>query len=242
MTTNPLKNIVDKNITDEVHNAFTRYSLGEFVKEPFQVKVGKNDVTVYAGFEYLNFLHRFLAENMKGVKEEVEISGVIESVKNLDAQLNQLGISFQRKKRFGKPGAKFFFPPQAIAVATYRKLVQEFFSEYLLFGISFPGGLLKVKSQTTPKLGEPTEKFVKLKFPLDFWKAFKEDYLFDVTAEGKEIIVNNTYLIDDIEVDTKLLEQDANLARKQARRRGQILRTITVDGKVIKEYKIPFSA
>mgnify|MGYP001611567263 CR=1 FL=1 len=67
----------------------------------------------------------------------------------------------------------------------------------------------------------------------------KIDYLFDVDAkEFNEIIINNIYLVNKIDIDEKLLDKDAALARKQAKRDGEIVRKITVDGKVVKEYKI----
>jgi hypothetical protein len=239
--TNFVKKIFEKKITEEVHNAFTRYSMGEFVKEPFTVKSREKELTVQGGFEYLNFLHKFLAENFKG---EVEIEGVIETVKDLTPQLNKLGLKFTAEQRFGKSGSKFVLDKQKISSANYKKLVEELFGEYLLFNVSFSGGQLKVKSKTTPKLGSPTEKFVTVKMPLELFPALKEDYLFDLSplekSSFKDLTVEQTYYIDKIELDEKLLAQDSNLARKKALRQGSISRKVTIDGKMIKDYKINF--
>ncbi len=238
MDTSFIKKIFDKDITEEVHNAFTRYSLGEFVKEPFFVKMAKKTFTLQSGFEYLNFLQKFLAENLKG---EVEIEGVIESVNDLSPKLNALGLQFSEKRRFGKSGTKFVLDQQTVQVDTYKRLVDELFSEYLLFNVSFDGGKLKVKKQTTPKLGSPTEKFVTLKAPHALLDPLSRDYLFDIDVKPfKELTVQQTYTIEDIEVDEKLLEQDANLARKKAVRKGEISRKVVVDGDVVKDYKIKF--
>lgn len=235
--TNFIKKIFEKDITDEVHNAFTRYSLGEFVKEPFEVKV-KNDITVQGGFEYLNFFQKFIAENVKG---DVTVQGTIETVKDLSGTLDKLGVAYDNARRFGKPGSKFVLSEQKLSKATFQKLISDLFSEYLLLNVSFDGGLLKVKSQTTPKLGSPTDKFVTLKLPKDWLTVLKQDYLFDFEGKDfKELVVNQTYHVEDIEVDEKLLAKDADAARKKALRKGEIVRKITVDGKVVKEYKIKF--
>jgi len=237
-TTNFIKKIFDKNITEEVHNAFTRYSLGEFVKEPFTVKL-KKDITVQGGFEFLNFFQKFVAENVKG---DVTVSGTIETVRDLSATLQKLGVDFENARRFGKPGSKFVLSSQKLNKATFQKLILELFSEYLLFNVSFDGGELKVKKQTTPKLGSPTEKFVTLKLPKDWLAVLKQDYLFDVDSKDfSELTVDQTYYVEDIDVDEKLLGKDADAARKKALRKGEISRKVTVDGKVVKEYKFKFT-
>ncbi len=235
MATNFIRNIVDKKITDNVHNVFTRYSLGEFVKEPFVVKVGKKEWTIYTGFEYLNFLHFFLAERLNG---NVTVDGVIESVRDLSGGLEKLGIQFSSDKRFGKQGAKYVFTAELTA-DTYKKMVTEFFSEYLLFNVVFTGGQLKVKKKSTPKLGSATNKFVTIKLPFDLTEDFRKDYLFDVDGKFALVEVDQTYMIDEIKVDDKLLAKDPLLARKNAMRVGTIVRTVTVDGKG-KVTKIPF--
>ncbi len=236
-STNFIKRIANNEITEDVHNAFVRYSLGEFVKEPFVVKQKKGELKVSTGFEYLNFIHRFLAENVKG---EVELDGVIESVRDLSAVLSKYKIEFEDKSRFGKSGKKYTFTTK-LSADSYRKIVDELFGEYLLFNVGFSSGKLKIKKQSTPKLGSPTDNFVNLILSPELSSAFKADYLFDVEVkEFNEIVVNNTYMVNKIDLDEKLMAKDAALARKQAKREGEILRKITVDGKVIKEYKIKF--
>ncbi len=236
-TTNFIKKIFEKDITEEVHHAFTRYSLGEFVKEPFVVKI-KKEITVQGGFEYLNFFQKFIAQNVKG---DVTINGTIETVKDLSETLGRLGLVYDNARRFGKSGSKFVLSEQKISKVTFQKMISELFTEYLLFNVNFEGGLLKVKKQTTPKLGSPTDAFVTLKLSKDWLPLLTQDYLFDVQGKDfSELCVNNIYRIDDIKVDEKLLAKDADGARKKALRIGEITRKITVDGKVEKEYKIKF--
>ena len=238
MVINFLKKIADKKITDDVHRAFSRYSVGEFNKEPFVVKVAKADWKIETGFEHLNYMHLFLAEKLTG---QVHIEGVIETVNDISETLDSLQIGFSSDKRFGKPGEKYSIS-EDIPAASYKKLIATLPNEYLLFSVTFEGGLLKVKGKSTPKLGSATDKFVKLKIPLSLTKAFSEEYLFDVPPGFKELVINHNYMIDKIEVDEKLLAKDPAQARKQATRVGTITRTITADGKEIKKTKIPLKA
>ncbi len=238
MGINFLKKIVDKKITDDVHHSFSRYSVGEFNKEPFVVKVQKLDWKVETGFEHLNFIHMFLAEHLSGT---VKVEGVIETVRNISEVLDSLQIGFSSDKRFGKPGEKYAIS-ETIPAASYKKLVTALASEYLLFGVAFEGGLMKVKGKSTPKLGSRTDKFVTIKLPMSLSKAFSEEYLFDCPAVFKELIINHHYFIEKIDVDDKLLAKDPAMARKKATRQGIITRTIVVDGKEVKSTKIPFKA
>ena len=238
VTTNFIKKIVDKAVSEEDHNAFTRYSLGEFVKEPFTLKTDKNGLIIKGGFEYVNFFHQFLAEN---VREPVQVEGVIESVHDLGSDLKKIGVQYEEDRRFGKSGKKFVLSPQKVSPETYKKMVKEFFADYLLFNVIFSGGELKLKKKTTPKLGSPTKDFIKIKVPDTLVKAFQTDYLFDIDSSPfKQLAIEQTYAVHDIDVDLKLLQKDANLARKKAFRSGEIKRKITVDGKVVKEYIIKF--
>lgn len=240
MTFNPIKSIAEKKITEEVHNAFTRYSIGEFVKELFIIKVSGKGIVIKAGFEYLNFLHRFLAANSSG---EVEVEGVMESVRSLSPVLAQWKLEAEEKKRFGKTGNKYVFPPQVLSAAAYKELVQELFTEYLLFNAAGTMGRLKVKNHTTPKLGSPTEDFITLKLDASLLPAVCREFLFDLDIKKfSTATLQHTYRIQSIEINEKLLEKDAALARKQALRKGELLRKITIDGTVAKEYAIKFSA
>jgi len=232
--TNPIKKIIDKQVDFKVHRAFSRYSIGEFEKEPIQVKKSKQ-ITIQMGFEYLNFIQDFLANNLK---EEAEIQGVIESVQDLKPFLTKLGLKFEEKKRFGKPGAKFELAIQKIKPDTYRQLVDNCFNDYLLFNINSSFGSLKVKNQTTPKIGSKTDGFVNLKLNNDLYSSFQKDYLFDIDQDFSLALINQTYFIDSIDINEKLLATDAEKARKEAKRIGKIKRVITLDDKRFKETEI----
>ncbi len=234
MAINFIKNIFEKNITPRTRQAFTRYSLGEFEKEGFVVAKSKG-LKVSAGFEYLNFFQEFLSAL---VKQKAVLSGVIETVNNLEKPLQGLKLVFTTAKRFGKLGVKYEFDPQEISVAVYKKIVEIFFGEYLLLTVQSPEGEIKIKSKTTPKLGSSTEGFVTLILPLAVEKAFQEEFLFDVSKDFKKAVIKHIYFIDDIKVDEKLLKADPEKARKEAGRKLRIKRVVELDGQMYKESEV----
>lgn len=237
---NPIKKILQKQITPDVHRVFVRYSVGEFEKEPFKIKKEKERYLVKAGFEYLNFFHQFLSRNLKS--KEITIEGAIESIKNLASSLKEKGLVFSEKKRFGKPGKKFIFKKQKIPFPTYLKIIKEFFGEYLLLEVKTEEASLKLKSLTTPKLGQLTENFITLELSPSLFLSFKEDYLFDIGEEFKEAVIKHWYFIEEISVDENLLKTNPEKARKEAKRKGRILREIYLNGKKFKKYEIKFEA
>lgn len=231
MTINFIKNIFEKKVTPRTHQAFIRYSLGEFEKETFTITKSKT-LKVSAGFEYLNFMQEFLSSL---VRQKATLSGVIETVNDLDTPLQGLGLAFTSAKRFGKPGAKYIFDSQEISAATYKKIVDNFFGEYLLLSVQSPEGEIKIKSKNTPKIGSSTEGFVTLILPLTSEKAFHEEFLFDLSKDFKKAVIKHTYFVDDIKVDEKLFKTNPDKARKEAKRKIRIKRVVELDGQIYKE-------
>ncbi len=231
MAINFIKNIFEKKITPRTHQAFIRYSLGEFVKEAFTITNSKT-IKVSAGFEYLNFMQEFLSSL---VRQKATLSGVIETVNDLDQPLQGLGLAFTSAKRFGKPGAKYVFDSQEISAATYKKIVNNFFGEYLLLSVQSPEGELKIKSKNTPKIGSFTEGFVTLILPSASEKEFHEEFLFDISKDFKKAVIKHTYFVDDIKVDEKLFKTNPQKARKEAKRKIRIKRVVELDGQMYKE-------
>ena len=83
------KKIKDKQIDENVHAKFVRFGLGDFQREEFFAKKGKN-VELKAGFDYADVFTAFLAEHAKG---DIEVKGVIvSSTKELEPTLKDLGF------------------------------------------------------------------------------------------------------------------------------------------------------
>ena len=226
MKANFIKSIADKNITPEVHRNFVRYSLGDFEKESFTIKVSKQ-ITIKAGFEWTYFLHLFFAEH---VTQDLELSGVVETMRSLDDIFTELGIIFTAKRRFGKPGNKYEFTKQAISPEVYKKMVEACHQDYFLACVKGEEGQVKVKGKNTPKTGQPTENFVTLQMKKDKLDEIKRVFLYDVEGDFAQAVIKHTYHVEDIKVNEKLFKEDPNRARKEALRIGTIDRVITFDG------------
>lgn len=233
---NFIKAIVDNKIDQRVHKVFVRYGLGEYEKEEFVV-IKEKEIKVYAGFEYLNFLHQFLSEIAEG---ETELSGAIETTREINDCLKNLNLVFSAKKRHGKPGTKYELQKQKVESGIYRKIVDQFFEDYLLINIKNKNGEIKVKSLTTPKIGEKTEKFVNLRFNSSFFDQFKKEFLFDVEKDFRKAVIKNVYQIKEVMVNEDLVKRDPEKARLEAKRKGQIKRIILLNGQIEKEYQISF--
>ncbi len=240
MAINFIKNIAEKKVDAATHRAFSRYSIGEFGKESFIVKKDKNAVKVYAGFEYLLPMHTFFVKNV--AEGDVEINGAIETVHEIDAELQKLHIEFSSKKRHGKSGNKYEFVQQKVASNAYGALLDICMDDYLLFGAKNKNCELKVKSATTPKIGVQTEKFVVLVLGIELFKKFKEEFLFDVDREFKEAVVRHIYFVDKVLIDEKLMEKDPERARREAKRKGKIVREIELDKQPYKKYEMALEA
>ena len=70
------------------------------------------------------------------------------------------------------------------------------------------------------------------------YSSFQKDYLFDIDQDFSLALINQTYFIDSIDINEKLLATDAEKARKEAKRIGKIKRVITLDDKRFKETEI----
>ena len=101
----------------------------------------------------------------------------------------------------------------------------------------------KVKKKAVPKIGKETEKFVNAIIDLKDENAVKDEFLFDIDSKDtnnfKEISIFNTYKIEEIVVDKKLIDSNPEKARLEAKRKGKLIRKIVIDGKESsKEYKM----
>lgn len=237
-TTNFIKNIVDDNVTQKVHDRFTRYGKGDFEKDPFEVKKQSNNFRVYSGFEYINFLQWFVS---KQFEEKVEIKGPIASVDDLSPRLDELGIDYETKTRRGKKGDKFVIQKTKVTPEKYEEIVNEFFEDYIMIQSKTSKGYLKTDKTTTPKPNKSSERFVKIKLDNDFYESFKNDYLFDLDeTDWKKADIHHTYDINEVHFDEDLIQEDPYQARMEAKRAGKIIRKIILDDEKHKEYKINF--
>ncbi len=234
MALNHIKNAFEKNIDSHTHHSFIRYSLGEFSKEPFIIKVG-SAIKIWGSFEYVNVFARLLA---RLAKAEISVSGTIPTVKDIKSNLENSGLNVDEKRRtMGKKGMQYMIQGN-ISPEKAQKLFEELSGCYLLVDLSSGSLSMKVKKKETPKIGSPSDKFATLTLPKEFLKDVIDEFLFDHDIESfKDAEIMHKYRIDDIKVDEKLVNQEPNRAREEAVRKGVIKRLVKIDGE---EYKSEF--
>jgi len=238
MAINHIKNAYEKNIDDHTHHSFIRYSLGQFPKEPFTIKVG-SAIKIWGSFEYVNVFVRFLS---KLAKSTINVKGTIPTMKDIKSDLETAGLDVDEKRRtMGKKGMQYMVSG-TISPEKAQKLFDDLAGCYLLLDLDSDKLKLKVKKKETPKIGKATPKFATLALPKEFLKEVIEEFLFDHDIESfKAAEITHTYLIDDIKVDEALVEKDPNRAREEAVRNGKIVRFVTIDGEEFKS-EFDFSA
>ncbi len=227
---NFIKDIVEGRIDDWTHRKFVRYSLGEFEKEQFIIKVSGSGVQIKAGYEYLDSIFKLMADL---VDSDVSLNGVIQTTKDIFGELKEIGIEPE------KVTGKKYTINSTITKDQFKKLVEKLSNYYLLLNLK-SGDYSVSSKKSLPKPGNLGEKFLTAKFPVKDLKTVKDTYLFDANADKfKEAVIKHRYIIDSIDVDEKLVKSDPEKSRLEAKRVGRIIREITIDGKAeTKEIKI----
>ena len=219
---NFIKKIYEKKIDEKVHQKFIRYSIGEFEKEEFMIKKGSSFVQIKAGFEYLDVMFDLMSQC---VKEDVSLNGIIITKNKIINELNEFGI--QPKKVTGKK----YTIEEIMTSDKFREFVEKFNSCFLLLNLKSEKYSISVK-KSIPKPGKLVEKFVTAKFDLKDLDLIKKEFLFDAEVDNfKDILIKNTYVIDEI-IIPEGLKNSPEEARLNSKRKGKILRKIDIDGKI----------
>lgn len=224
---NFIRKIAQNQIDEETHNAFVRYGLGEYEKEEFVIKLSGKNIKIQAGFEWVNALLKFTVSLCEG---DVELSGAIPTMKEIEHILDKYSVQYEAKRRYGKSGSKYELSA-AMPAGRALEMLNELSNNFLLIDMKSGERSVKIKKKETPKIGSPAPKFVTVVLKKEDLEKLKQEFLFDVDAGNfKQAIIRHTYKVDDIIVDDALLAEDPARARKEAKRKGLIQRTIEIDG------------
>jgi len=235
MGINFIKNIANNKIDEQTHHLFTRYGCGEYNKDEFKIKKTSKDIKIWAGFEYTNTLLKFVVSLCDG-KIEIEINGAIITQEDLEPTLNKFKLDFSTKDKRGMRGLKKteYSIEGSISKDDLLKLIEQLYKFYLFLDIKQGNKEYKVKKKAVPKIGKETEKFVNAIIDLKDENAVKDEFLFDIDSKDtnnfKEISIFNTYKIEEIVVDKKLIDSNPEKARLEAKRKGKLIRKIVIDG------------
>ena len=226
MALNFIKAIINHQVDDYCHNKFIRYSLGEFEKEPFEVKRMKKNFSVKAGFEYYDVLQQFFLDN---IQDCVTVNGKIIAQRDISSDLASLGIEPVKITGNGK---KAQISCSLINQEELTNIFEKLSDAFLLLDLSTGKDFLKMK-KSFPR-GKLLPNFCKAKFDMSLFDKFKEEFLWDV-GEFTKVAITHIYIVEDIKVSDELIKQDPARARREAKRKGKLIRELDLDGKVSRE-------
>jgi hypothetical protein len=229
-----IKKIFDDKSDELVHLQFQKFSRGEFKnKAVLNLNISKAGLSISTTPEYANDLVRMLSEKLGDKKTKV--TGVLVSTRDLTGILD-----FVDKKQF--MGIKQYIIDKEMSGKEIIELCDKFPQSFIGLSFSTPDTELKIKPKA-PKSAKPSTKsdekpkadFCKVK-TID--KNLVRNFIFDseVNLEtNKKIEIVHDFIIEDIILPKD--EKDFAKMREMAKRKGKIVRRLSIDGKAIKKEK-----
>jgi len=231
---NFIKKIIEGEIDEEVHQQFIRFGKGEY-KGRFILNLLKSKkIKVKSSFEFANDFVKLCAgfENCEG-------SGIVLSKKDISSTMKNKNIQGNSETKKGGLFYKNNILKQELGKEQLIELKKE--SYFTLLNLEGKNFKLKIKSKL-PKPGKNEEKiddkFCQLEADLKFYPKIKENFFWDI-ADTKKINVKHDVIVDKIIMPES--EKDYSKIREMAKRKGKIIRRISIDGKEDKK-EIEFEA
>jgi hypothetical protein len=225
-----IKKIFENKVDDSVHKQFQKFSKGEF-KNRAMIKASnsKGKFSIYTSYEYANGFVKMLAEKLGN--EKTHVSGAIITTTDLTGKLN-----FKDKKQF--MGIKQYIMDSEMTGNEILDIYNKFPLAFLGLSFKAKDNELKTKAKA-PKSAKPSPKGEAAP-KIDFCKLITRDkellknILFDISLDFKKVEITHTFLITDLVLPKD--EKDFAKIRELAKRKGKIIRKITIDGKeIVKE-------
>lgn len=226
---NFIKRVFDKEIDEEVHAQFQKFSRGEFGDRALiKVKKVKDNYNISTTYEFANEFVKFLAKKIGNEKRNVK--GAIISTFDLKDE-----IDFQSKKQF--MGVKQYIIDKEMSGDEIIDLIEKF--PRVFFALSFDskeGDILKIKAKA-PKSAKPKNKD-EAPNP-DFCKLITKDekiaksFVFE-KSDFKIAEITHKFVIEDIIIPEEVKkEKDFAVMREKSLRKGKIIRKAIIDGEEI---------
>jgi hypothetical protein len=232
-----IKKIFDGKTDELVHIQFQKFSRGEFKDRALiRVKDSKEIISLSTTSEYARELVRALAEKLGDNKTLV--TGAIISALELQ------GFKYEERKM--AMGVKKYIINREMTGKELIEICDGVLKAFI--GLSFKVGddELNIKDKSPKSMkGVSSQKKEDEDLKIDFCKLKTKDrkliegLVFDSEAKGvKKVEVKHDFIITDIIVPDELKkEKDFAVIREKALRKGKIIRTLDIDGKIIKKEK-----
>lgn len=203
-----------------VHLFFTRYGRGEFDGPCCELDVGK-DIKFKGTVEYSTLFGALLAS----CGGDFKVEGAIFAKEDFRDGLRSVGVDFDDKS---KPKKGFFVAqidgefPSGVLVDVFGKIPHA----TVLLNLAGDKGKLKCKKKPPKPGGEKDNNFFSGSMSLSALPKLREEVLWDV-GEFKKAKAENKYMIEELIIPPGMSAADARL---KAKRKGRIVRKITLDG------------
>tara|TARA_Y100000310_G_C20509838_1_gene728265 strand:- start:27 stop:728 length:702 start_codon:yes stop_codon:yes gene_type:complete len=232
---NFIHKIAERKTDALVKKQFTRYSRGDYEKRALiEIRIGKKNSTIKTGFEFAGELAYELSKSVEG---EVQVTGGIITTRKLE---DELPVPIASMTQFA--GVKKYLLDCSMTKEVIQELYNTFPTTLIFLSFETKEGKIKTKVKNPPKPGKGKKKEAKADFCLFKTTNMEtvKDFAFDVPEGFSKAVIAHTFSITDLEIPEDC-KNDFARARKEAIRKGSIVRTMIVDEKeIVKEY--PFEA
>lgn len=220
---NFIKQIVQGHVDESTHKKLARYGKGDYERGFLLIKKGKKDIKIKASWDWANDLFGIIAEN---IKKNAEVKGKIIATRDFESELG-IEASFSKRGKLYTAEIDVNLNPEQM-----QSIFEKFKGEFLLLNVKSDNFKLSVKSSIPKPGGKVKEDFCSAILPL----GTLDEFAFDFDKNFSEAKIVNKFVITSLVVPQEY-ENDFAMARLMAKRKGKLIRLITVDGQNIqKEY------
>ena len=224
-----IKQIFNKRADDTAHQRFVKYSRGEYEGAAVELKRQGNAIRVKGSIDYANVLGELIAENADTV---FRVDGRIISKRKILDELKGLGIGAKARKkvRMHVSTIKCDLSPGEL-----KGIYDAFKDCHILLNLTpVEKSNWKLRTKNSiPKPGDPVDaEFCSATLDISILYKVMDEICFDVEkSDFREIKITHTYKIKELVIPEEYKNDPAN-ARIFAKRKGEILRLVDVNGKL----------
>lgn len=223
---NFIKKIFKDKIDEAVHNQFTKFGKGTFEnKALIDITMTAKAIKIKTSPEFTNELVKFLANT---IEDKTYVKGIVFATKDLT---QDSPVEFEEIK--SAMGIKKHIVNKELTKEKMLELCEKFPFNSINLSFETEYGKLKVKEKA-PKSGKPGKGDKKPK--ADYCvlttkdKSILEDYAFDIKENFKKAFIQHNIIIEELVIPEEY-KNDFAQARIKAKRKGKLIRILTVDGK-----------
>lgn len=234
-----------------IHRHFLRYSKGKFLGPAIKITKTNTKITLKGSFEYEDLIQEIIATIISD--GEFEINGVLVTGSDIKEDISSLGLDLKLKKSTGKTINYKADIHDKINRNNLIEIIEKLReTSYLLLSFNLNP---TCKVSTKSRIPQPSKKKIEdddINKRVQFCKGVINnternikliidlvliDFKLNLPENWKTITITNNYNITDIIIPKNI--QNSSLLRIMALRKGQMIRTLNVDGELIeKQYSI----